>query len=369
MMSARIRSRISGTARVICLCAATFIITAAIWIRKTYGILSVAMANASFRNGLQNKRTLFVKGVILPTAVVFVILFIAHMVWRKSCRHWMTYLSILLLILSLGGAAAYLDAGAYLARMQRLSREQWYDKNSIVLHALGAVDADTYTNAREALEYSYQNGSRAMECDFALTSDGQIVACHDWASWNRKSNQDGAAGEDYVPALEEFMSSRIMGKYTPLSGDDIVLFMKEHPDLYLITDTKGARPDEISEEFKTLVETAERNGCEEILDRMVIQIYHAYMYDMVNDIYAFPNYIYTLYQEGYRGEPDQMQQYAEFCMLHDIDVITMNEAYYHEELLDICNQYKVRMFVHTVNGEDEIASFSAQGVGVYTDNL
>ncbi len=58
------------------------------------------------------------------------------------------------------------------------------------------------------------------------------------------------------------------------------------------------------------------------------------MHEDIEKIYHFDNYIYTLYQEGYRGDPQQFEEYAQFCALHDIDVITMNEEYYSDELLD-----------------------------------
>lgn len=368
-MGARIKTGAGAAAWVMILCAAAFIALAAVWIRETYGVLSIAVADESFRNMLQNKRTLFAEYVVIPTAAIFVVICMIHLVWKKINRRWMTCISAVLLLVSVCGAVAELDAVSCLARMHRLSREQWYDVNDMVMHALGAVDGDTYTNAKEALERSYRDGNRVMECDFALTSDGQIVACHDWEVWNRKTNPDAATEEDYVPSLAVFMQCRIMGKYTPLSGDDIVLFMKEHPDLYIITDTKEADPDKIIEGFTALVDAAVRNECEETLDRMVVQIYHGYMYDLVNDIYPFPHYIYTLYQEGYRGEADKMREYAKYCVLHNIDVITMNAACYQEELLEICNRYGLRLFVHTVNEKDEIASFTGSGIGVYTDNL
>ncbi len=76
-------ARIGRAAWVIFLCITTFVMIAALWIYKTYGVLLFAMTNEYFRNGLQNKRSLFVKYVILPTAVVFVILLIIHIVWKK----------------------------------------------------------------------------------------------------------------------------------------------------------------------------------------------------------------------------------------------------------------------------------------------
>ena len=62
-----------------------------------------------------------------------------------------------------------------------------------------------------------------------------------------------------------------------------------------------------------------------------------------------------------------MEEYAEFCMLRDIDVITMWSNLYHDELLNIANRYGLKIFVHTVNNEDEVREYLEKGVGVYTD--
>lgn len=359
--------RIGNAAWIIFLCIMTFMITAALWIYRTYGTLLFAMADESFRNGLRDKRSLFAKHVILPTVAVFVILSIVHIVWKKMNRRIMGVVSVILMILSACAAAAVLDADIYLSRMHRLNQVQWYDMENTIVHALGSIDGVSYTNSKEALECSYEAGNRLFECDMVMTADGQLVACHDWEFWNRETNQDYSMGENYIPTLDVFMSRKIMGKYTPLSGDDIVQFLKEHPDVYIVTDTKYSEPDKIKEEFRALVELAVGNDCEEILNRFIVQIYHAYMYDIVDEIYHFPNYIFTLYTEGYRGEEDKMKEYAEFCMLHDIDVITMNAKFYQDGLSDICGRYGIHMFVHTVNEENEIKAFQENGIGVYTD--
>ncbi len=99
----------------------------------------------------------------------------------------------------------------------------------------------------------------------------------------------------------------------------------------------------------------------------MVQIYHGYMYGIINDIYPFSNYIFTLYQEGFRGSKDKIKEYASFCASNNVDVITMNVQYYNDELSDICNRYGVQIFVHTVNDENEIKTLLEKGVGVYTD--
>lgn len=363
-----IRTRIGNVTWVICLGIMTFVLTASLWIRRTYGILSLAMADVYFRNGLQNKRTLFVKYVMFPTAVVFVTALTVHIVCKEIDRRRAAYSFAFMMMLSVCIAAGVLDAGAYFSRQHRLKKEQWYDTEDVVVHALGSIDGVSYTNSKEALERSYQSGKRLLECDLILTSDGQVAACHDWEFWNRETNKADSVDEGYVPTLDVFMNHKIMGKYTPLSGDDIVLFLRDHPDVYIITDTKYAEPEDIKEEFQALADTAIRNDCEEVLDHFVVQIYHMYMHGIVDEIYPFPNYIFTLYQEGYRGEEDKMQEYAELCLLANVDVITMNAKFYRDGLSDICEQYGLHMFVHTVNNDDEIRAFHEQGIGVYTDN-
>lgn len=340
-----IRTKIGNAAWVVFLCIMIFVITAALWIWGTYGTLTFAMVNESFRNGLQNNRMLFVIYVVLPTAVIFVILLIAHIVCKKKNKRRAAYISAFLLGLSVCAAVMILDVGSYLGRQYRLAGRQWYNIDNVVIHALGSIDGVTYTNSKEALEYNYEAGKRLFECDLIMTAD-----------------------EDYIPTLDDFVSHKVMGKYTPLSVDDIMQFLKEHSDMYIITDTKYSKPEEIKEEFYALVDAVARNDCEEMLDRFVVQIYHMYMHDIVNEIYPFPNYIFTLYSEGYKGEEDRIQQYAEFCMLHDIDVITMNTKYYQDGLADICEWYGIHMFVHTVNADDEIEAYREKGIGVYTDH-
>lgn len=365
----RIHVKIGNVLWIFFLCIAIFVTAGAVWIRKTYGVLLRAMTNEYFRNWLQNKRRLFAGYVVLPALIAGIILLIVHLVYKQLNRRRMAYISAVLMILSLLGAGVVLDAGSYLARVHRLAQEQWYDKDDMIMHALGGIDGTIYTNSREALENSYQNGKYMMECDMELTADGEIAACHDWGFWNKKANKDGPEGADYVPTLAVFKERPFRGKFTPLSGDDLVLIMKDFPELYIITDTKYVEPEEVQQEFEALVDTAVRNNCEEVLDRFVIQIYREYMYGIVNEIYPFSNWIFTLYQEGFRGEEEKMEAYAEFCMDHDIDVITMHMDYYHDELLEIANRYGLRIFVHTVNGKDAIESYLEKGVGVYTDNL
>lgn len=363
--------KLSGILWIIFICVAVFVGGGAVWIYNTYGDFSSAISNEYFLNFMRHSRRSFLKWVLLPPTGIFVVLVtLQTIVKKKKCRFFTSrvlfHFSISLMVLSFIGAGIKLEVPAYFARQNRLSKEQWYDGGRVIIHALGEIDGDTYTNSKEALENSYQDGARFFECDFNMTSDGHIVACHDWNAWyNWAYSAENTEG--YVPDFDEFMNTSIMGKYTALSGENILNFMEKHPDVYVITDTKDGEPETFIQPFIALVRLAEELDCKDVLDRLIVQIYHEYMYEMVNDIYPFPNYIFTLYQDGFYGSVDQMKEYGDFCIHHNIDVITMWADLYSDEIADVAERCDLQIFVHTVNDRGMILELLEKKVGVYTD--
>lgn len=348
--------------------ASFFLFLFSIWIKNTYGELITATTDVSFLNWFENKRRLLLLDVCVPTALAFFALMIGgNRIVKKvesSKLKWLMKLEIILSFAIIVFGGSYLHVGDYFLHQIHLSRPQWYDNNRVVIHALGEIDGHAYTNSSEALEKSHSMGNTIFECDFSLTSDDKLVACHDWDT----GFQEGFS-EDNIPTKDLFMQVKILGKYTPVSIDEIVRFMEENQEVYIITDTKYAEAEYYNLQFQEIVDTAIKGDCEEILKRFIIQIYHPYMYEDINNIYQFDNYIYTLYQEGYRGDTQEMEEYAMFCRQHDIDVITMNAEYYSDELLDICDRYELQLFVHTVNDEEMKKSFLEKKVGIYTDSF
>lgn len=358
------RSQLGIWAEVVLCSAMFFFLMGSIWIRQKYGVLLLATANKEFMNFLENKRSLFLVQVCIP-ATVFLILIVSIGIVVKRKTVARRYLHIILIAAAMIFAVVgwkKLELTSFIKYQAHRMEKHWYDENKVVIHALGAIEGKAYTNSKEALENSFSEGNRVFECDMILTADQRLVACHDWGL-----NMQEGISEDNIPTKEVFMNTKIYGKYTPLSIDEIVLFMKENKDVYIVTDTKAAEGDYYSIEFQEVVNAARAYECEEVLDRFIIQIYHAYMYGDIQKIYPFKNVIYTLYEEGYKGDPKEMEDYAQFCRLNQIDVITMREDYYTDELNSICQDYSVQLFVHTVNDVNRKEYFSERGVGVYTD--
>lgn len=101
-----------------------------------------------------------------------------------------------------------------------------------IAHAGGELNGISYSNTREALDANYEKGFRLFELDIIETSDGKLVAAHDWNMWARFTDY----AEDLPPSLSEFKKHTIYGKYHTLDMDGINTWFKAHPDAVLVTD-------------------------------------------------------------------------------------------------------------------------------------
>lgn len=117
----------------------------------------------------------------------------------------------------------------------------------------------------------------------------------------------------------------------------------------------------MTRQFTLIVEAAE---CKDpaLLARIVPQIYSRDMLEVVNKVYAFPEVIYTLYQSQDRDE-----QIVDFVKDTGVE-ITMPVSRASKSFVQKLKRAGARVYVHTVNDEQEISQLSRMGVdGFYTD--
>lgn len=236
----------------------------------------------------------------------------------------------------------------------------WAD--TVLCHAMGAIGTDTYTNSLEAFEASYQAGFRTFEVDLLMTSDGEVVLMHDW---NKAMQPDFEKG--YIPTLEEFLQAPILGKYTPLSFRDLLTIAVEHPDIYIVTDSKYTDLETVSAEFSKMLSDAESMDCTEVFDRFIVQLYREEMYDCINKIYPFNQYIFTLYQ---RWEGEDMEELEEICRWSvntGVPSITMWSTFITEPVRETVQKHGLRLYGHTVDDPSEAAALLNENVGIYTN--
>lgn len=240
------------------------------------------------------------------------------------------------------------------------SAEETLRRSGRVVHAGGCIAGSggkeyTYTNSAEALVNAYRAGNRVMEFDFMQTSDGHLAGTHDWLSAVSPAITDG------VPlSLEEWMEVDVYGEFTPLCLESLADFMREHPDLYIVTDVK----DHNAAAASIIAET-----CPDLMDRFIIQIYRDSEYDEIAAL-GFQNIIYTLYNLSAADKRDTVHL-TEFAAEHPL------LGYTYPEALRKVWRYTARMekigvllLVHTVNDRAEIATCYSEGIdAVYTDRV
>ena len=242
---------------------------------------------------------------------------------------------------------------------------EWAEEETLIAHAMGAIDDDTYTNSLEAFLENYAKGFRVFEVDFCLTEDGLPAAVHDWQKFA------GFIGEDpetYAPpTLSEFKTKRILDRYTPLGFDDVVRLMTEHPDMRIVTDTKSGDPKEARAMFQALLAVAQEIDAT-VLDRIIPQIYNGEMLEVILEVYPWNSVIETMY-----GRPVGMARAEMFRDAYNrgIRIFATGTNTLEPVFLDAVRLTGCKLFRYTINNAGLLGSLKAEGAlwGAYTDVL
>lgn len=237
----------------------------------------------------------------------------------------------------------------------------WYTYHSIA-HAMGGLDGKDYLNSIDGFYPAYEKGYRIFEMDILLTSDHVAVGKHRWG-W-KLSDPTTKKGEPV--SYQEFKNTKIYGKYTPTSFLDILNLMEKYPDFYLMTDSKSTQPDEAKEEFNILVQTAKKVGKEDLLNRVIVQIYNQKMYYAIKSVYPFKNFVYTTYQQ----RDAAFYRMIKFCKANGIQGITCPQNDINDYRMELLKKEGIYSYTHSVNSAYYAKEYMKLGVyGIYSDFL
>ncbi|MBW4841338.1 MAG: glycerophosphodiester phosphodiesterase [Paenibacillaceae bacterium] len=248
------------------------------------------------------------------------------------------------------------------------TEKQGFTAHRMVAHAMGGIEGLTYTNSYDAFVANYEKGFRVFEVDLLLSSDGKLVARHEWGEGFTKQlgEQDKLAPDRQGAVLThaEFKSAKIQDIYEPLDWIDVLELMEQYPDAYIVTDTKQSTSEEIQRIFTQIVDEAMTKN-PELLERIVPQIYNRAMWEPVERIYPFDSVIFTLYQTH---ETDE--EVVAFAEEKELAAITMSDTRANAGLIQELNRIGVSSYIHTINDPETIAKFKKMGAyGFYTDFL
>lgn len=247
------------------------------------------------------------------------------------------------------------------------NNQEWYNYNMIA-HAGGGIDGKTMTNSLEALNLAKENGFKLIEIDFQLTSDDVLVLKHDWSKESAVVLEQPVTSEPWqILDCETFKNTKVYRKYTTMTIEDLINWMDENPEIYIVTDSKEATEELIVKQFSRIVQAC--NGDESILDRFIVQIYNDDMLAVVKSIYDFPNVLYTIYQIAEPSE-EFFHKLADYCMENNIKVVTIPKDYLWQPFIDILTEHDLIIYTHTINTITELERAVNMNVhGIYTDFL
>lgn len=222
-----------------------------------------------------------------------------------------------------------------------------------ITHAMGEIDGVIYTNSRDAFLLNYQRGCRVFEVDFDLV-DNHLICCHD-----ENKFKEFVKNKDYT--YENFINSKLLGKYTTLDIRGLNQLLDEYQDVLIVTDTKYSDAERVTKIFQII-----KTECAQNLARIIPQIYNQAMYEAVTAVCSFNYIIFTLYQIEHWNAED----IAQFCAKKQISAVTMWHYLLNPKIAGTFHQSNVKICTHTVNDQAVVKKLQQIGCDYfYSDNL
>lgn len=231
-------------------------------------------------------------------------------------------------------------------------------------HAFYGIDNIDYTNSKEAFLEGYNNGIKIMEVDFLFTSDKELVLNHFWEN----SIQDSSTS---------FLSKKVVGKYTPMNLDDLLLLMSRYKDIYIVIDTKESEYDHgnsLIDVYKEIINKTIAYD-ESLLDRFIPQIYDFNSYNEINKLYNFKNSMFSIYKFAINNNTNLIKFITYYCLFYDIDSIVIPYEYIeygiiNKDTIEFIKSKNINAFINTINDKNIYNDLKNMGItGVYTDYL
>lgn len=258
------------------------------------------------------------------------------------------------------------------------------ENSSYMMHAGGGMEGTySYTNSIDALEANYADGYRLFEVDISFTSDYKLVLAHShnnayagaadtlednvWteADWTKK------LGLPYNPdhplaSYEEFMSFTIQGKFRATSFADLIAFVQEHDDVYIMLDIGSRSRQATKKIYQAIVDETAQNDA--VLQHFIVGGHTAAMIEAVKEVYDFQIINLYLADEEFRQENDpawlDIESFADYCNEQGITSFSISADRFTADIAEITSRKGLISYVFTCNDEGEAAQLRESGATI-----
>jgi glycerophosphoryl diester phosphodiesterase len=245
-----------------------------------------------------------------------------------------------------------------------------YDPYGFVAHAFGAIDGHTYTNSLEAFQRNYGRGFRVFEVDLVRLADGTALLAHDGLEANYGLN------EPFTQATwADLAGHRYLGRYTILRVQELAGLLRNHPDMYVILDSKYARLDI----YQSMLRYAPERSLRE---RIIPHVEDRAELDSFRTAYPLHNYMLALYHtqsqnryddpiagdftNRYRA-PGVMMWWRDRDPSLSLAANGRQGRRYRPSFANALRSVGANVYVHSLGDAAEVQRFWDLGIGVYSD--
>jgi len=197
-------------------------------------------------------------------------------------------------------------------------------------------------------------GFRYIEIDLIETSDGYIIANHNW--YNISNRIPGV--QNGIMNHAEFMGHRIFGRFTPVDLDMLIEFLRLTPDVFIITDTKDT-------DYAALYTIARRFP--EYKARFIAQSYMLEDVQLFCDL-GFDKMMLIVYMmPSFAQNPVELHQFA---LENDLYALVIPDALAAPQFVSDIDMKEVRIFVHTIDDINRAQTLAELGFyGIFTAHI
>lgn len=238
--------------------------------------------------------------------------------------------------------------------MKNITSSDEEEEFIVILHAGGGYDELTYLNAQETFEYYYKMGYRFFEYDLKLSSDGKIIATHNWEHIDISDPSN--------ITYEEFKKIRLDNGFTPVNEEWLIETIIKYPDVRFIID---AKMDSIEGDSAviTRLETLKAVYKVYISQNIIPEIFSKEMWDIVEEKTSFDLYLFSHYKVYYTV--DEMLKYFNDERIWGVALST----YTNTDVFTQLSKMKTKIIlVFTPINKEEVEDAKVNGAdGVYLD--
>ncbi|MDA1354491.1 MAG: hypothetical protein O3A01_08550 [bacterium] len=223
-----------------------------------------------------------------------------------------------------------------------------------VAHAGGKINGQIYTNSLAALNHNYEMGFRLFEIDFNWTKEGNLICLHKWNDRHFKNAYGYTRKEAFSDS--EFEAFRKSSPIASIGIDELIAWVKTHPDARIITDIKSNNLKGL-QIIATLAQTHTA--------KFIPQIYQPNEYSPAKEM-GYETIIWTLYR--YSGNNKDVLKHAKKM---DLFAITMPSERAEQGVAKTLAKHNIYSYVHTINSPYSASKYINRynAAGIYTDGL